>query len=341
MICKYRDNIENDEVDFTSEYIFERQPIIGISIPGEKELNTTTIPPIESCLINIYDEDEEKRPLRLQDMIEVIGICRSFSSTTQPSSSSSQIKTEFYEIDPDFQTTTDFEIDEENMNHNNIDNNNISEEKSEHSRKKQKLEMKSNDSTHHNSHLSKDSINLDFLQEFSTEEIELLFSQISTPYSLPLKQTIPSYQSPLKYQIDCLFYQRIESSYPLYSSICDVQTISNELIETYSIPHSNDEILSFIPHLFNTILNDSLVSQYLTYSILSHVYNRVDLLNPVGNLPLNIFNFPSYDSLQYKLVIETIRNIVPRVVEVFLFFIIIFLISFISFPPSYYVDYFG
>lgn len=291
MVSKYHDSIENDEIDPESELYFERQPIIGISIPGEKHSNsrdestTSPINPVESCLINIYDQQSEERNIRLNDMIEVIGIC------------SINFPTEY-----DINTETEEEFNHDNFNDQNEMNN--SENKLEYPRKKQKREIKS-------------SINMEFLQEFSTEETELLFSH-SSSYSFCSNQQIQS-NIKLKYKIDCLFYEKIQSSYPLYSSICDSESLSEDLILNHSFQLTEDQMISYIPQLFNNILNDSLVSQYLTYGILSHVYSRTDLINPVGNLPLNIINSPSYDSIQYQQLIETIRNIAPRVVEVIIF----------------------
>jgi hypothetical protein len=78
MVCKYRDALENgDEFDEMNPLYFERQPVLGIPIPGEPSFIDSVPPP--ECLIYIYDQPMQPHPsLKLHDMIEVIGILENF-----------------------------------------------------------------------------------------------------------------------------------------------------------------------------------------------------------------------------------------------------------------------
>lgn len=251
-VCKYRDHLEDDEdFDDMDQIYFERQPIIGITIPGELSLDF----PSETlqCLIHIYDPIP-KSHLRLHDMIEVVGIVESNSLESVPP----------YEEERNYPiTSNDLPVDQP--------------------KKKQKVE--SND--------------------LSFEEEELLsmvssYQNTSTSYSHVF--TI-SHQQYLR--IHCLFYYPISPSFPFYSSLCD----PNTLLE-YDIACSDEA--SSIVQSFTSILQDSLVSQYLTLALISSVYNRVDSGKSVGNLPLNIWNTNSISSDTFQQLISFIRKIVPR-----------------------------
>jgi hypothetical protein len=277
MVCKYRDSLENDdEFDEMNPLYFERQPIVGITIPGESSSPNSADNSFDS-LIYIYDQPTQPHPpLKLHDMIEVIGILESFPDIGEPSQE---------------------DISSESLLSPN------------HPRKKQKTDPSIASSLPSNS--SQKSVQFDLSSE--EEELLSMLSSYQPNSSMQHHSCHPSSK------IHCLFYHHIPPSYPFSSSICDPnhhalrQSVRDFLTNTSS---SQANQAQEITQLFSSILHDSLVSQYLTLALISSVYNRIESSHSVGNLPLNICNANSIPPVAIQELLNSIKKITPRTIEV-------------------------
>jgi hypothetical protein len=246
------------------------------------------------CLIHIYDAQKQRNPqesatshalgappLRLHDLIEVIGIVESPHG-------------------PGLTAPLEREVnDRDEMAHSTHQ---------QQPRKKQRVECRES---------VEKSVRF---EELLSEEEEELFSLLSSCHShLQLPSSYPS-SSPHSStpHLHCLFYHHIAPSHPFHSSICDPDhgTLSRALTSSVTPPSGSGDQANQIIQSLSSLLHDSLVAQYLTLALISFVSNRIDTSKAIGNLPLNIWNSNSISAETYQRVLTRIREIVPRVVEV-------------------------